>query len=128
MTDEPTSEALVPAEIVDLGWAPSTDSARRWRARRSQLRRTAHDRRDASWGVVRRSQIFERASLVSSPETSGNGDTRWNGPFASCLVSRTTRHGDASGETESVIHTIFEGTSEIQQLVIARAISGLRIE
>jgi alkylation response protein AidB-like acyl-CoA dehydrogenase len=27
-----------------------------------------------------------------------------------------------------VNHTIFEGTSEIQQLVIARAISGLRIE
>ena len=26
------------------------------------------------------------------------------------------------------IHTIFQGTSEIQQLVIARAISGLRIE
>ncbi len=25
-------------------------------------------------------------------------------------------------------HTIFEGTSEIQQLVIVRAISGLRIE
>ena len=29
---------------------------------------------------------------------------------------------------EAKIHTIFEGTSEIQQLVIARAISGLRIE
>ena len=28
----------------------------------------------------------------------------------------------------STIHTIFEGTSEIQQLVIARAISGLRVE
>ena len=28
----------------------------------------------------------------------------------------------------SNVHTIFEGTSEIQQLVIARAISGLRIE
>jgi len=28
----------------------------------------------------------------------------------------------------TTIHTIFEGTSEIQQLVIARAISGLRIE
>ncbi|NCV75592.1 hypothetical protein EBW23_06630, partial [bacterium] len=28
----------------------------------------------------------------------------------------------------SKIHTIFEGTSEIQQLVIARAISGLRVE
>jgi len=27
-----------------------------------------------------------------------------------------------------VSHTIFEGTSEIQQLVIARAISGMRIE
>jgi len=26
------------------------------------------------------------------------------------------------------MHTIFEGTSEIQQLVIARAISGMRIE
>jgi len=28
----------------------------------------------------------------------------------------------------SNVHTIFEGTSEIQQLVIARAISGLRVE
>jgi len=27
-----------------------------------------------------------------------------------------------------VIHTIFEGTSEIQQLVISRAISGMRVE
>jgi len=30
--------------------------------------------------------------------------------------------------TSAKIHTIFEGTSEIQQLVIARAISGLRVE
>jgi alkylation response protein AidB-like acyl-CoA dehydrogenase len=30
--------------------------------------------------------------------------------------------------TISTIHTIFEGTSEIQQLVIARAISGMRVE
>ena len=28
----------------------------------------------------------------------------------------------------SKTHTIFEGTSEIQQLVIARAITGMRIE
>jgi alkylation response protein AidB-like acyl-CoA dehydrogenase len=38
------------------------------------------------------------------------------------------RHGTAPENPESLIHTIFEGTSEIQQLVIARAISGLRIE
>jgi acyl-CoA dehydrogenase len=43
-------------------------------------------------------------------------------------------HGDSAARkvenpnAESVIHTIFEGTSEIQQLVISRAISGLRIE
>jgi len=30
--------------------------------------------------------------------------------------------------SEAKIHIIFEGTSEIQKLVIARAISGLRIE
>ena len=36
------------------------------------------------------------------------------------MTSRTRRAG--------LNHTIFEGTSEIQQLVIARAISGLRIE
>ena len=29
---------------------------------------------------------------------------------------------------DAKIHTIFEGTSEIQQLVIARAISGMRVE
>jgi alkylation response protein AidB-like acyl-CoA dehydrogenase len=33
-----------------------------------------------------------------------------------------------SAGTAPKFHTIFEGTSEIQQLVIARAISGLRIE
>jgi hypothetical protein len=32
-----------------------------------------------------------------------------------------------SGRTKNS-HTIFEGTSEIQQLVISRAISGMRIE
>jgi alkylation response protein AidB-like acyl-CoA dehydrogenase len=31
-------------------------------------------------------------------------------------------------DNDAKIHTIFEGPSEIQQLVIARAISGLRIE
>ena len=38
----------------------------------------------------------------------------------------STRYGIAGRDAK--IHTIFEGTSETQQLVIARAISGLRIE
>jgi alkylation response protein AidB-like acyl-CoA dehydrogenase len=33
-----------------------------------------------------------------------------------------------SSPTRHAIHTIFEGTSEIQHLVIARAISGMRVE
>jgi alkylation response protein AidB-like acyl-CoA dehydrogenase len=35
-------------------------------------------------------------------------------------------HHNLSSSTEE-IYTIFEGTSEIQRLVIARAISGMRI-
>jgi hypothetical protein len=40
----------------------------------------------------------------------------------------TQRHGVTSRKPGTLIHTIFERTSEIQQLVIARAISGMRIE
>jgi alkylation response protein AidB-like acyl-CoA dehydrogenase len=40
----------------------------------------------------------------------------------------TGQHGATPAGWAAGIHTIFEGTSEIQQLVIARAISGLRIE
>jgi hypothetical protein len=47
---------------------------------------------------------------------------------ASCLVSGTRQQETAPESPGSLNHTIFEGTSEIQQLVIARAISGLRIE
>jgi alkylation response protein AidB-like acyl-CoA dehydrogenase len=47
---------------------------------------------------------------------------------ASSPLSNVSRHEVGDEDSESVIHTIFEGTSEIQQLVIARAISGLRIE
>ncbi len=32
------------------------------------------------------------------------------------------------GHRDAKIHMIFEGSTEIQQLVIARAISGLRVE
>jgi hypothetical protein len=48
--------------------------------------------------------------------------------FAKPLLRGTERHGEAPRKPQVVSHTIFEGTSEIQQLVIARAISGLRIE
>jgi hypothetical protein len=48
--------------------------------------------------------------------------------FDQDLLSTTVQHGERSANSESVNQTIFEGTSEIQQLVIARAISGMRIE
>jgi acyl-CoA dehydrogenase len=38
-----------------------------------------------------------------------------------------SQHVAVGGGRRSVIYTIFEGTSEIQRLVIARAISGLHI-
>jgi alkylation response protein AidB-like acyl-CoA dehydrogenase len=38
------------------------------------------------------------------------------------------RHGETPAGRPAVIHDIFEGTEQIQQLVISRAISGLRIE
>jgi alkylation response protein AidB-like acyl-CoA dehydrogenase len=44
------------------------------------------------------------------------------------LFNGTEEHMTAPEKPENVSHTIFEGTSEIQQLVISRAISGLRIE
>ena len=49
-------------------------------------------------------------------------------PVASCVLNDIERHGTAPENPGSLTHTIFEGTSEIRQLVIARAISGLRIE
>jgi alkylation response protein AidB-like acyl-CoA dehydrogenase len=48
--------------------------------------------------------------------------------LASLLFRGTEHHEIDLENSESLNHTIFEGTSEIQQLVISRAISGLRIE
>jgi alkylation response protein AidB-like acyl-CoA dehydrogenase len=47
---------------------------------------------------------------------------------ACCRVRGGFRVVEQSGEPDGLIHTIFEGTIEIQQLVIARALSGLCIE
>ncbi|MDO8389445.1 MAG: hypothetical protein Q7V57_03075 [Actinomycetota bacterium] len=44
------------------------------------------------------------------------------------LLRGVEHHSSTTRKRGTVNHTIFEGTSEIQQLVIARAISGLRIE
>jgi hypothetical protein len=41
---------------------------------------------------------------------------------------RRSRDSSATGGSASDTYEIFEGTEQIQQLVIARAISGLRIE
>ena len=56
------------------------------------------------------------------------GSSRSTSPLASSLVTGIARHHVDHVNVESLNHTIFEGTSEIQQLVISRAISGLRIE
>jgi alkylation response protein AidB-like acyl-CoA dehydrogenase len=49
-------------------------------------------------------------------------------PFAERLLITAPERSIPSEKRRILNHTIFEGTSEIQQLVIARAISGLRIE
>ena len=75
-----------------------------------------------------RSGVKSAKSLVFDLETGGDGDTRWTSRLAKLLVTATRTPDVAPGKHGNVSHTIFEGTSEIQQLVIARAISGLRIE
>jgi alkylation response protein AidB-like acyl-CoA dehydrogenase len=67
-------------------------------------------------------------SLEPSPELGGNGNTRQHASGATYQLDGTVEDQPAVAEPKSLIHTIFEGTSEIQQLVISRAISGLRIE
>ena len=78
--------------------------------------------------VAKSKSAYSTESLVFDLETGGNGDTRWNRRLAKRQLKPTAAHDDRPEEHETVSHTIFEGTSEIQQLVIARAISGLRIE
>jgi hypothetical protein len=60
----------------------------------------------------------------SSLQTAGEGTTgRTEVSKRACSPDVSTRRG-----TPEMNYTIFEGTSEIQRLVIARAISGLRVE
>jgi hypothetical protein len=71
---------------------------------------------------------WRTVSLVFAPEMGGNGDTGRNRPIAKAQDQAVFVEWDAPAKPGNLNHTIFEGTSEIQQLVIARAISGLRIE
>jgi hypothetical protein len=67
---------------------------------------------------------FKDLSLLSSLQLGETTRTRWT----SRIQNRTRLNGPVLSGRTKTIHTIFEGTSEIQQLVISRAISGLRIE
>jgi hypothetical protein len=66
-------------------------------------------------------------SLVPALELGGRWDTSQGGRSGR-PCSLVLQHGTGVENVESLNHTIFERTSEIQQLVIARAISGLRIQ
>ena len=61
-------------------------------------------------------------------ETTYGIDTELLGRFGVSTSSHKKRTNIGCHTHAFKIHTIFEGTSEIQQLVIARAISGLHIE
>ncbi len=64
------------------------------------------------------------ASLLASLQLTEMGGTCWTRRTR----IRTSAHSSARAGQRDRIYTIFEGTSEIQRLVIARAISGMHIQ
>jgi hypothetical protein len=74
------------------------------------------------------SMVFEGSIPSFISRTVRTNEHRSTPAVDRALLTSTGQHGQSATNSESVSHTIFEGTSEIQQLVIARAISGLRIE
>jgi hypothetical protein len=72
-------------------------------------------------------QFFEGGIPIASLELFGQANTSRH-PLARSAAQPDERSRLDTRETKGVNHTIFEGTSEIHQPVIARAISGLRIE
>jgi alkylation response protein AidB-like acyl-CoA dehydrogenase len=70
-----------------------------------------------TYGVDDRSRFFSTECVLVRRSLCHLGTVK----LAKAMPARRCSHN-------TKIHTIFEGTSEIQQLVISRAISGLRIE
>ena len=58
------------------------------------------------------------------PTTTQNRPIR---PITSAGQPRSRQHVDQTAGRTAQIYTIFEGTSEIQRLIISRAISGVHI-
>jgi hypothetical protein len=69
--------------------------------------------------------VFEVRVPIFVPTTGRNGRTRGGLRPDDALLSGTVRNGPNGPEGS---YDIFEGTEQIQQLVIARAISDMRIE
>jgi hypothetical protein len=65
---------------------------------------------------------------LAIPRTGRNEQHAADSRSAKPLVSGTQQHAPAPRNLGRVNHDIFEGTEQIQQLVISQAISGLRIE
>ncbi len=78
-------------------------------------------------GPVRNVLSTRPIAPLAIPGTGWNQQHGADTSFAKHLVSGTQQHSPVLRNLGRVNHTIFEGTSEIQQLVISRAISGLRI-
>ena len=99
--------------LADL--ATDIDAARLlvWRASNQLARRIPFDHAEGSMAKLVASEVAVRATERAIQILGGNGYTR------DYPVERWAR--------DAKIFTIYEGTSEIQRLMIARAISGRRI-
>jgi acyl-CoA dehydrogenase len=99
--------------LADL--ATDIDAARLlvWRASHQLARKARFTRAEGSMAKLAASEVAVRATERAIQILGGNGYTR------DYPVERWAR--------DAKIFTIYEGTSEIQRLMIARAISGRRI-